>query len=102
VNGIPCLVIIDNNGNKLSADAVGPIWQCEAAKTKTHSGVGCDGCSGAVVGIRYKCTVCPDFDFSEKCKAEKQHDHAFKEIKFDESMNYAGVFEKWAKEYGQK
>jgi len=43
-----------------------------------HSNVICDGCQkGPIVGIRYKCSICPDFDFCEKCEETKwkEHDH---------------------------
>ena len=40
-----------------------------------HRNVGCDNrknaegvCDGNVVGVRYKCAHCPDYDFCEKCE----------------------------------
>jgi sequestosome 1 len=48
---------------------------------RVHRGVTCDGCQGAVVGIRYKCEVCPDYDLCENCKAAGLHpEHAMKSI----------------------
>jgi len=40
---------------------------------RVHRGVVCDGCQGPVVGTRYKCDVCPDFDLCEGCKGNGLH-----------------------------
>eukprot|EP00455_Lapot_gusevi_P055940 TRINITY_DN917_c0_g1_i13.p1 TRINITY_DN917_c0_g1~~TRINITY_DN917_c0_g1_i13.p1 ORF type:complete len:495 (-),score=197.23 TRINITY_DN917_c0_g1_i13:88-1572(-) len=40
-----------------------------------HEGVSCDGCgAGPIVGIRYKCTVCHNYDLCEQCEAKNDHD----------------------------
>lgn len=47
-----------------------------------HNKIACDGCSTTPIrGIRYKCSVCPDFDFCEKCEAERSHGHPFLKIR---------------------
>lgn len=49
-----------------------------------HSGVTCDGCNQSpIAGIRYKCTVCEDFDYCEDCenKFSEDHKHPFLKIK---------------------
>ncbi len=47
-----------------------------------HAHVTCDECgTSPIVGIRYKCVVCPDFDVCEKCQAKSTHDHPFLKIK---------------------
>jgi len=47
-----------------------------------HYSVQCDGCKvSPVVGIRYKCTICNNFDYCEKCEATKEHVHSFIKIK---------------------
>jgi hypothetical protein len=52
------------------------------AELPTHRYVSCDSCKvGPLVGIRYKCSVCPDFDFCELCEKTKEHPHAFIKIK---------------------
>jgi len=50
-----------------------------------HYGVACDGCNAQpIVGDRYKCQGCENFDFCEKCHTElKQHhpsEHQFTKI----------------------
>lgn len=58
-------------------------------KQAVHQRVSCDGCGvNPIVGLRYKCSVCPDFDFCEKCEDTVKHDHAF--IKIKEPANYEG------------
>jgi len=54
-----------------------------------HMGVGCDNCgSKNFPGIRYKCTVCKNYDLCEKCAAQlhlgdkKFHDHALLKIPY--------------------
>jgi len=46
-----------------------------------HEGVQCDGCGVApIIGIRYKCSICKDFDFCATCEEKKEHEHAFLKI----------------------
>ena len=57
-------------------------------KKVVHEGYICDGCEmNPIVGIRYKCGVCPDFDFCENCekKLSEKHGHPFIKI-YDPSM----------------
>lgn len=49
-----------------------------------HRRVECDGCGIApIVGTRFKCAVCKDFDLCESCEATTSHNatHAFLQIK---------------------
>lgn len=39
-----------------------------------HPNVYCDYCSLRIVGVRYKCSVCHDFDMCLKCEAKGTHD----------------------------
>ena len=53
-------------------------------KIKAHNNYICDGCnSEPIVGIRYKCAVCEDFDYCEKCEKElgAKHGHPFLKIR---------------------
>ncbi|KAM8909166.1 sequestosome-1 [Spinachia spinachia] len=38
-----------------------------------HSDVTCDGCEGPVVGTRFKCSVCPNYDLCSSCQAQGTH-----------------------------
>ncbi|XP_004693731.1 PREDICTED: sequestosome-1 [Condylura cristata] len=45
----------------------------EAPRNLVHPNVICDGCSGPVVGTRYKCRVCPDYDLCAACEGKGLH-----------------------------
>lgn len=50
------------------------------ANLKIHFGIECDGCGVyPIVGCRYKCKVCDNFDYCEKCKMKfsQKHRHPF-------------------------
>lgn len=44
-----------------------------SGNTDRHVNVKCDGCNGEVVGFRFKCLVCPDYDLCEQCSAIGKH-----------------------------
>ncbi len=47
-----------------------------------HYGVSCSGCGALpIVGTRYKCSVCPCFDFCENCEENRTHMHNFIKMK---------------------
>lgn len=46
-----------------------------------HFGVVCDGCDGNVVGTRFKCLTCFDYDLCQTCEKKGIHkEHSFKRI----------------------
>ncbi len=47
----------------------------------------CDGCGKTpILGIRYKCAVCKDFDYCANCEERLAHDHPFLKIKNPQSV----------------
>jgi len=43
-------------------------------KEAIHNGVRCDGCGiSPIQGIRYKCSVCPNFDLCPNCESTGKH-----------------------------
>ena len=49
---------------------------------KVHEGIFCSQCKENVIGIRYKCIVCQDFNYCEKCedKFKEEHGHPMLKI----------------------
>jgi len=44
--------------------------------------VRCDGCGiNPIIGTRYQCSVCDDFDYCENCEATKEHVHPFLKLR---------------------
>ena len=69
-----------------------PKIQKEKEKKEIHTFVTCDGCQmSPIIGKRYKCEACPNFDFCEKCFLEKskEHGHSFKNVKEEDEMKEA-------------
>ena len=58
----------NNNNNNNTAATTSNL----TALKPVHRFVVCDGCRGKVVGNRYKCLMCRDFDFCEKCEANEE------------------------------
>jgi len=47
-----------------------------------HEDITCDVCGlEGIVGIRYKCSVCNDYDLCERCEAVANHPHPFLKIR---------------------
>ncbi|MEQ2219558.1 hypothetical protein XENOCAPTIV_019937 [Xenoophorus captivus] len=42
-----------------------------------HPNITCDGCEGPIMGTRFKCSVCPDYDLCSTCQSQGKHtEHA--------------------------
>jgi hypothetical protein len=53
-----------------------------------HENVRCDGCNSfPIIGDRYKCTICNNFDFCQTCESKfyVEHNHPFLKIRNPES-----------------
>ena len=49
---------------------------CVSSSSAIHSGIHCDMCKKQnIVGLRYKCVVCPDYDLCEECWNTKRKEH---------------------------
>ena len=75
---------------------MGNIYEKEKIANRiVHFGVKCDGCgSFPIIGCRFKCAVCPDFDYCEECekKLSEKHNHPF--LKIYEPKMRPGFFNK--------
>ena len=49
-----------------------------------HKNITCSGCGKEIVGIRYLCVYCSDFDYCEECEKEKGyiHMHPFYKLRY--------------------
>ena len=57
-------------------------------KKSIHDGVICDGCKqNPLIGTRYKCSVCTDFDYCEICEETLIHPHIFMKIKSEDELS---------------
>ncbi|KAE8614073.1 hypothetical protein XENTR_v10007970 [Xenopus tropicalis] len=45
----------------------------ETPQNVVHPNVTCDGCDGPVVGNRFKCLICPDYDLCSTCEKKGIH-----------------------------
>lgn len=72
-----CMTIFNNLMNCQEVDQPQPSSEPQVV----HQGVDCDGCNRQnIPGVRYKCSVCKNFDYCAMCEERKKHDHPFLKI----------------------
>jgi len=75
-------LIQDSKVEKQQTESENKQQELRKESKTVHARVECDGCGeGPIVGIRYKCSVCPDFDYCERCEARIDHPHPFIKLK---------------------
>ena len=75
--------IISNLKEKLGIKEEIKLKKSPKKTIEVHSLVTCDGCKmHPLVGKRYKCECCPNFDFCEECYKKKKgkHGHSFRQV----------------------
>ena len=64
----------------------------------SHSHTMCMGCAMIpIVGVRYKCKVCKDFDFCENCYNENKENHQHDFEKIEKPKEFEGIPDKISK-----
>ena len=63
-------------------------YEKEGKDGKVVHNVICDQCNKRIEGIRFKCSVCPDFDFCEACEKEFGEKHGHAMIKITKPNNF--------------
>jgi hypothetical protein len=59
--------------------------QPSSPPTGLHPGVTCDGCSANIVGVRYKCLACPNYDLCATCMDSHDRNRSL-DIEFRDMM----------------
>ena len=81
-------------GNLWNIKKHGPFKSCPEKCEKEgedgkiiHNAI-CDQCNKRIEGIKFKCCVCPDFDFCEACEKEFGENHGHAMIKINKPNNF--------------
>nr|XP_022328228.1 E3 ubiquitin-protein ligase HERC2-like isoform X2 [Crassostrea virginica] len=108
-NCIGTVTAINANGRDLTVDFpqqshwTGVIDEMEIVPS-SHPGIGCDECDlFPIVGPRYKCQKCANYDMCENCFRIKKHKHSHVFTKIpepDSEPTYAGKAGKQRRKYG--
>jgi len=83
--------ILRNGDAPIPVEALNPMKNANLDQDKVvHKGYVCDGCGvSPIVGVCYKSSVVPDFDFCSKCEATIPHPHPFLKLKTPEQRPHA-------------
>ncbi|CCG81990.1 ZZ type zinc finger domain protein [Taphrina deformans PYCC 5710] len=68
-------VCSDVAGATATAARAGPAENTEKKASHRHNAI-CDSCDSYIVGVRWKCLGCPDFDACEDCRESAQKEHS--------------------------
>eukprot|EP00825_Cyclidium_porcatum_P030972 TRINITY_DN3276_c0_g1_i1.p1 TRINITY_DN3276_c0_g1~~TRINITY_DN3276_c0_g1_i1.p1 ORF type:complete len:635 (-),score=176.19 TRINITY_DN3276_c0_g1_i1:269-2173(-) len=83
-NSIPQIanmVLQLSQGNECKSAQTNAQTNTKQTNKPVHLKVFCDGCQkNPIVGVRYKCSVCKDFDYCEECEGKIEHPHPFIKI----------------------
>ena len=74
---------IENKENVVEKEQKEQIENKNLADKIVHYNIACDGCKAfPIIGCRYKCTICDDFDYCEECEKKfgEKHNHPFLKI----------------------
>jgi len=68
-----------------------PTPPTQSEDSNVHVGVICDSCQNGISGIRYKCSVCPDYDLCQACESKSGvHDSTHVFLKIAKPINSYG------------
>ncbi|XP_026317220.1 uncharacterized protein LOC113228192 [Hyposmocoma kahamanoa] len=84
-------------GSRLSGTGEEEAYAAMDHEPKPHNNVICNSCKEQIIGFRYKCTSCDDYDLCHKCESLEQHPQHFmlripKPMKFKFADN---LLKKW-------
>ena len=67
--------------------------EVEIQEKPVHANITCDSCNlGPISGIRYKCTICHDFDLCEACETIQNHVHPMVKIRVPMKTGAKGIW----------